>query len=159
MEFHCVNFIYGWRWFPFPNSLQNDAKNFANYGFQELAYCLEFYFEIYICNSILRSLVQADANPLLSSSTGHCRNPQTEALLQLLELEYLLDNKSESSEFSGSPASFISSNTLLWLIPNTSKFHLFHCCCSTQCIWTSMPTKFVLPIFVSILILVKAMAI
>ncbi|XP_031118995.1 lariat debranching enzyme [Ipomoea triloba] len=42
--------------------------------------------------------------------SGHCRNPQTEALLQLLELEYLLDNKSESREFSGSPASFISSS-------------------------------------------------
>ncbi|URE29790.1 Lariat debranching enzyme, C-terminal domain [Musa troglodytarum] len=37
------------------------------------------------------------SRPLTRSSTsGHCRNPQTESLLQLLELPYLLDNVAEA---------------------------------------------------------------
>lgn len=31
-------------------------------------------------------------------NAGHCRNPQTEAFLELLELQYCLDNNSESWE-------------------------------------------------------------
>lgn len=45
---------------------------------------------------------------LNDSSTGNCRNPQTEAFLQFLELPYLLDNTSESRELNYSPASFVS---------------------------------------------------
>ncbi|XP_059633306.1 lariat debranching enzyme isoform X2 [Cornus florida] len=41
-------------------------------------------------------------------SSGHHRNPQTEALLQLLELPYLLDSALESRELTHSSASFIS---------------------------------------------------
>ncbi|GFY85930.1 debranching enzyme 1 [Actinidia rufa] len=38
----------------------------------------------------------------------YCRNPQTEAFLQFLELPYLLDNATGSREQTNSPASFIS---------------------------------------------------
>lgn len=48
---------------------------------------------------------RAVANALVS---GHCRNPQTEALLNLLELQYLLDNVAGATSSKGSPASFIS---------------------------------------------------
>ncbi|CAH9070812.1 unnamed protein product [Cuscuta epithymum] len=44
------------------------------------------------------------------SFSGHYRNPQTKALLQLLELEYLLDGTSESRELTGNPASFVSTS-------------------------------------------------
>lgn len=39
--------------------------------------------------------------------SGHHRNPQTEAFLQFLELQYLLDNTLEQSELAHSPASFV----------------------------------------------------
>ncbi|XP_052190135.1 lariat debranching enzyme isoform X2 [Diospyros lotus] len=41
------------------------------------------------------------------SFTGYCRNPQTEAFLQFLELPYLLNN-TESRDQTHSPASFVS---------------------------------------------------
>ncbi|KAK4414465.1 Lariat debranching enzyme [Sesamum alatum] len=40
--------------------------------------------------------------------SGHCRNPQTEALLQLLELQYCLDTSAELEEPSQSPGSLLS---------------------------------------------------
>ncbi|KAL0397576.1 UNVERIFIED_CONTAM: Lariat debranching enzyme [Sesamum calycinum] len=40
--------------------------------------------------------------------SGHCRNPQTEALLQLLELKYCLDTSAELEEPSQSPGSLLS---------------------------------------------------
>uniref|UniRef100_A0A5B6ZRQ0 Lariat debranching enzyme C-terminal domain-containing protein n=1 Tax=Davidia involucrata TaxID=16924 RepID=A0A5B6ZRQ0_DAVIN len=42
-----------------------------------------------------------------ASHTGYCRNPQTEAFLQFLELPYLFDNKLETRELNHSPASFL----------------------------------------------------
>ncbi|KAM7520876.1 hypothetical protein LguiB_019838 [Lonicera macranthoides] len=42
------------------------------------------------------------------SFSGHYRNPQIEALLQFLELPYLLDDTSEHRELTNSPALFIS---------------------------------------------------
>lgn len=41
-----------------------------------------------------------------SSTSGHCRNPQTESLLQLLELPYLLDNVAEAGMPSQNPNFF-----------------------------------------------------
>ncbi|CAA2993950.1 lariat debranching enzyme [Olea europaea subsp. europaea] len=43
---------------------------------------------------------------------GHCRNPQTEALLKFLDLQYLLDNTAELDELSRSPGSFFSTGSL-----------------------------------------------
>ncbi|XP_042508979.1 lariat debranching enzyme isoform X3 [Macadamia integrifolia] len=42
------------------------------------------------------------------SLSGNCRNPQTESLLQFLELPYLLDNTLEPSGLHQNPVSFIS---------------------------------------------------
>lgn len=44
--------------------------------------------------------------------SGHCRNPQTEALLKFLDLQYLLDNTAELEELSRSPGSFFSTGSL-----------------------------------------------
>ncbi|VFQ79819.1 unnamed protein product [Cuscuta campestris] len=56
----------------------------------------------FVCTVPCHSTSQPSANDAFS---GHCRNPQTEALLQLLELEYLLDGTSGSRELSGSSTS------------------------------------------------------
>ncbi|CAI9116072.1 OLC1v1017125C1 [Oldenlandia corymbosa var. corymbosa] len=54
----------------------------------------------------VRTAPRHDPQALANESfSGHCRNPQTESFLQLLELEYLLDYSIRSKEQTGSLAS------------------------------------------------------
>ncbi|GKV03135.1 hypothetical protein SLEP1_g15491 [Rubroshorea leprosula] len=53
----------------------------------------------------------------IASVSGHHRNPQTESLLQFLELPYVLDNTAESRELTNSPAPLTQSDDYSEEIP------------------------------------------
>lgn len=99
------------------NSVLPLTKRSANFGGPQL--------DIKECRQWIKSRLQTrGANPFEfvrtvpsynpsqavsdGSLSGHHRNPQTEAFLQLLDLPYLIDDTSESRDMTSSPAPLIS---------------------------------------------------